>query len=209
VIALVAALALAGADAPADPGPDAPVANAEQPAAPEKVKYTKWQEAATASGLVSFVGLVIGGVAVPGAVGLIANAAGAPLPNDALLGAAVVGGSLGAAAGGVIGALPTTEWYGVPIVAGAGAVGSLVGLVPSFIFGHLAYEDPDHADALVPFQSASLVAGMIGAGGAAALAGGLFALPDEGPEKVNAHTVETTAVPVPAPAAPAPAAPPG
>lgn len=207
VAALVTCAALASAPAFAQDAPSSSAASSTAPATPpststpsqaetagavaqesgDKPKYTRWQEAATASGIVSFVGLVIGGIGLPGIVGITAYAAGAALPQDVLLGAAVVGGSLGAAAGGTIGALPTTEWYGVPVVAASGALGSLLGLVPSFLLGHFAAEDPDLADALSPLQSAALVVAMAGAGGGAAVAGGIFALPDEGPEKADAH----------------------
>jgi hypothetical protein len=135
--------------------------------------------AATSAGVVAFVGLTLGGVGIPGALGVVASAMGGLLPEEALYIAAVVGGASGAAAGGVIGSLPLVKWYGIPLVGLAAAAGACVGLVPTALLAYAAAENPpdvfDSLNPLVVGQSASLVLAMAAGAGSAAVVAGLFA----------------------------------
>lgn len=145
---------------------------AEVPRQPERLTA----EAATSAGLTTFAGLVLGALGTPAAVGLGFVAAGSPLSLDGLLVAAVAGGSLGAASGAALGALPTTTWEGVPLAAGAAAVGALAGLLPAALIGRetlsgAAGDDPV-ADTLF---SGAIFGAMLAASTSAAAVATLFA----------------------------------
>lgn len=146
---------------------------------PNAPSFDDRARAASSAGIVAFVGLTLGGVAIPGALGLVFSAFGGILPQEALYIAAVVGGASGAAAGGVIGALPLVRWWGIPIVGAAAAAGSCIGLIPTALFAYAQVENPPDAfDALNPLvlgQSASLVLAMAAGGGAAAITAALLA----------------------------------
>jgi hypothetical protein len=146
---------------------------------PEAPTFDDRARAATSSGVIAFVGLTIGGIGIPGVIGVVASAVGGLLPQEALFIAAVIGGSLGAGAGGFIGAIPTVRWYGIPVVGVAAAVGSLLGLVPTAMLAFATKDDPpngfDTFHPLVLAQSGALVLSMVGAAGGGAAAGAIFA----------------------------------
>jgi hypothetical protein len=192
VLACASARAQDAAPRPAAVAPvaDAPVADAQAQAAPVATDAAgAWDpeaptmddrfRAATSAGVVAFVGLTLGGVGIPGALGVVASAVGGLLPEQALYIAAVVGGASGAAAGGAIGSLPLVKWYGIPLVGLAAAAGACVGLVPTAFLAYAAAENPpdvfDSLNPLVVGQSASLVLAMAAGAGAAAVVAGLFA----------------------------------
>lgn len=157
----------------------APIADAAGAWDPEAPSTDDRFRAATSAGVVAFVGLTLGGVGIPGALGVVASALGGLLPEEALYIAAVVGGASGAAAGGVIGSLPLVKWYGIPLVGLAAAAGACVGLVPTALLSLAAAKDPpdvfDTLNPLVVGQSASLVLAMAAGAGAAAVVAGVFA----------------------------------
>ena len=163
-------------DASAGAADASATASAYDPTAPSTDDRLR---AATSAGVIAFVGLTLGGVGIPGALGVVASAVGGLLPQEALYIAAVIGGASGAAAGGIIGAFPLTHWYGWPVVGVGAALGSCIGLVPTALFAWAQTQDPpDPFDALNPLvlgQSASLVVAMAGAAGGAAVAAAFFA----------------------------------
>lgn len=162
------------AQAPSPPAPEGSVddAVAYDPEAPTSDDRLR---AATSAGVIAFVGLTIGGVGIPGALGLVASAVGGILPGEALYIAAVVGGATGAAVGGVVGGVPLVKWWGLPLIGAAAAVGACVGLVPTALLAYAAAENPpdgfDSTNPVIIGQSASLVLAMVGAAGGAALVG--------------------------------------
>jgi hypothetical protein len=181
---VLAVLLLAAADARAEdaagaqpPAPPAPQAGANDVVEydPEAPTSDDRLRAATSAGVIAFVGLTIGAVGIPGALGIVASAVGGILPEQALYIAAVVGGATGAAAGGIIGGVPLVKWWGLPLVGAAAAVGACVGLVPTALLSYAAAVDPpaafDSTNPVIIGQSASLVLAMVGAAGGAALAG--------------------------------------
>lgn len=137
-------------------------------------------KAATASAVVAFVGLALGGVLIPGAVSAVAAQSGLPVEQDAFLIAGVVGGTLGAAIGGAIGALPTTTLFAPALVAGAAAGGAVVALAPAALLGSLARAEgaPPINHPLVLAQSAVVVVSIATTMAAAGATGWFFASPD-------------------------------
>ncbi len=146
---------------------------------PRPVTWDDRKNAATASGVSAFVGVVLGGLGIPAASGLaLANVGGAG-SQDVLLVAGVVGGAAGAAIGGAVGAVPTTtSWVGPLAVAGAAAAGSLVGLIPTALLGRSGLSGSSESLNDIAY-SALLVTTMVCAAGAGAGAAALMAAPTE------------------------------
>jgi hypothetical protein len=136
-------------------------------------------EAATASGLTTFVGLVIGALGTPAVLGVSSFAFGTRSSTDDLLYAAVIGGTLGAAGGGALGAWPTTSGYGPALVAVVAGGGALLGLAPAAYFGKAVYfgETRPTNDPIYLAHSGSLLLAVAASSAGAAITGGLTAAP--------------------------------
>jgi len=140
--------------------------------------------AATTSGVGAFVGTALGGVLVPGLVGLVDNAIGASRADkDGLLVLSAIGGTAGAAVGGAFGAIFTTKpWIGPALVGVASAAGAAAGLVPAIYVAKIPPATLDQNDPVKLAQSACILASLVASSAAGAGAGAWLAAPAPLPE---------------------------